>query len=382
MANMDSWIKCSLHLTKTLAVLVLCCLVSACSLFQGQPGTHPVTIGPGSPLTGASSVTVPSGQSSDYGWLLPAGSYHMVTLRSLQAGPSKGQQILCTEPSPDWAVAFGEALQLSAEGKAPSGIGASLSGSSSATENITALVGRTAGVVALRDGLYSACQAYANNIIGKDAYALILSQYGDLLVDLAGTASGGSGTAGATTTTTATPATPAGVAVAVSTGGSNGASAPATASKGATSSSPSDPQVALMQQEILQGLITTCITNSDPTEKPPDDDGTKGGTVVEDTENVLLSTPVENQKGTGTTTYCQQLIQNVVDASSNLLKPQSNPTGGTPNAAAPGGKGAPVADPAILALQIQLNKEGAGLVEDGVYGQKTKAAILKYPNVF
>ena len=36
----------------------------------------------------------------------------------------------------------------------------------------------------MRDGLYAACQAYANGIIGKDAYSIILSQYGMLLVAL------------------------------------------------------------------------------------------------------------------------------------------------------------------------------------------------------
>ncbi len=54
------------------------------------------------------------------------------------------------------------------------------------SEQITALEGRNAGVLALRDGLYTACQAYVNGVIGHDAYALILSQYGNLLVALAG----------------------------------------------------------------------------------------------------------------------------------------------------------------------------------------------------
>jgi hypothetical protein len=178
-----------LKLPYILVTLLLCFLVSAC----GHPDARPVDMGKGASL------------STGSGWLLPAGSYHMVTTRPSPMDSS--QQILCTEPSPDWAVAFGEALQLSAEGKAPSGIDASLSGSSSDTETVTALVGRTAGVVSLRDGLYAACQAYANHIIGKDAYGLIISQYGDLLVALAGNATSG-GTGATSTGGAAAPAVP------------------------------------------------------------------------------------------------------------------------------------------------------------------------------
>jgi hypothetical protein len=36
----------------------------------------------------------------------------------------------------------------------------------------------------LRDGLYATCQAYANGALGQSAYALGLSQYGNLLVAL------------------------------------------------------------------------------------------------------------------------------------------------------------------------------------------------------
>jgi hypothetical protein len=53
------------------------------------------------------------------------------------------------------------------------------------------LAGRTAGVLALRDGLYAACQSYVNGVLGHDAYALVLSQYGNLLVALAGTQTSG-----------------------------------------------------------------------------------------------------------------------------------------------------------------------------------------------
>ena len=167
-----------------------CLLLSAC-----QTQTQPIPLGSSLFLTNSAA-------------LLPAGNVHLVTFRDRD-----GHSVFCSEPSPDWAVAFGHSLTGALSASVNGGGGGSVSGSEATTQAITALVGRTAGVVALRDGLYAACQAYANGIIGKDAYALVLSQYGNLLVSLA--AGGGSGSSGAGSST---PTIPAGVAVAVSTG--------------------------------------------------------------------------------------------------------------------------------------------------------------------
>jgi hypothetical protein len=91
---------------------------------------------------------------------------------------------MCTEPSPDVAIAFGRSLS----GQASIAVqGGTDSGQFNATQTETAteLAGRTAGVLALRDGLYAACQAYTNGALGQNAYAMVLSQYGNLLVALA-----------------------------------------------------------------------------------------------------------------------------------------------------------------------------------------------------
>jgi len=96
---------------------------------------------------------------------------------------------LCSEPSPDAAIAFGASLSGQGSFSQPNGPTVSGTVSAATTEAATQLAGRTAGVLALRDGLYAACQSYANGVIGHDAYALILSQYGGLLVALAGTGS-------------------------------------------------------------------------------------------------------------------------------------------------------------------------------------------------
>jgi hypothetical protein len=96
---------------------------------------------------------------------------------------------MCTEPAPDVAVAFGTSLAASANitGQGTGGAGANTS------EAALALAGRTAGVLALRDGLYATCQAYTNGALGQSAYALGLSQYGNLLVALTAHDAGATG---------------------------------------------------------------------------------------------------------------------------------------------------------------------------------------------
>lgn len=97
---------------------------------------------------------------------------------------------VCTEPSPDVAIAFGKSLSAQASVSQTGGTSGSGQFAAATTETATALAGRTAGVLALRDGLYAACQAYTNGVLGQDAYAMVLSQYGNLLVALAGVNTG------------------------------------------------------------------------------------------------------------------------------------------------------------------------------------------------
>jgi hypothetical protein len=166
-------------------------------------------------------------------FLAPGGDSRMVTIRprpdERTAGP---QQVLCSEPSPDWATAFATARSLSGSGGVSGGPSGSLSVSDGSSEAISQMAGRTAGVVALRDGLYSACQAYANGVIGKDAYALILSQYGNLLVALAGSAGSPS-------------------------------AAPAAAGGGAWP--PGAAAVAQAQQQLVQAAFVACVSENDRT---------------------------------------------------------------------------------------------------------------------
>lgn len=123
----------------------------------------------------------------DSNTLVMGPALRMVTERPREI-PGTGISLptMCSEPSPDVAIAFGQQIAAQGSFSEPGAASASGSVNASSTETATALLGRTAGVVVLRDGLYAACQSYVNGVIGHDAYALVLSQYGSLLVALAG----------------------------------------------------------------------------------------------------------------------------------------------------------------------------------------------------
>jgi hypothetical protein len=180
-------------------------------------------------------------------------------------------QVLCTEPSPDVAIALARSGNLAASGSAPSGPSASLSGTFSSSETASLLAGRTAGVVALRDGLYVACQAYVNGVIGHDSYALILSQYGILLNQLVGSNAGstsdkpGSSDKGGGVST----ALPGAMVLTVA-GGS--ITSPATNSGKSTVSSPTGStttQSTVDHSKRDDLLLVACIDEFDPTRIRP-----------------------------------------------------------------------------------------------------------------
>jgi hypothetical protein len=107
-------------------------------------------------------------------------------LRTISERPhplNDGRNIICTEPPPDVAKALSTALALSASGGNGSAQGAFAFNSVTA-EQLAELAGRVPGLLALRDTLFRACEAYANGTLGDDAYALIVSRYGELLTTL------------------------------------------------------------------------------------------------------------------------------------------------------------------------------------------------------
>jgi hypothetical protein len=162
------------------------------------------------------------------------------------------------------------------------------------------MLGRTAGVVALRDGLYSACQAYANHVIGKDAYSLILSQYGNLLVALT---SGSAASEGAKSPSPASAAS-AGGAASASTGSDSG-------SFGAPSSGHAGPGpylIAQMQQQAIQAIVVACIGEFDPTIRHNEEDSKQE-------RNPLLQR------------HCDSFMDALAKALPDLLKPAATSQG-------------------------------------------------------
>lgn len=129
-----------------------------------------------SPNTGARNIAF--GETIG---LSTTGNLRIITERQRYGMPP----VVCTEPSPDYAIAFNFTRKAKLDLPSPTGT-QSLDGELSSTETIDEGEGRAAAVLALRDGLYNACQSYANGVIGHDAYAMILSQYGALLVALVG----------------------------------------------------------------------------------------------------------------------------------------------------------------------------------------------------
>jgi len=156
------------------AVCVLSVVLAQCGFFA-DPNSWPQKFGFGDSDTLASGANI-----------------RFVSERERRMPNAPPLPTMCTEPSPDVAIAFGRTLALQAQVNAQGGTSGSGSLSAGSSELATALDGRTAGVLALRDGLYAACQAYTNGALGQNAYAVVLSQYGNLLVALA-SPSGSSG---------------------------------------------------------------------------------------------------------------------------------------------------------------------------------------------
>lgn len=119
--------------------------------------------------------------------LATGGNLRLITQRPRQTSSyeESSRVVFCTEPSPDYAVAFKRNADVTVQNVVADKPADQVQVKLASDEQVTNLGGRTGGVLALRDGLYAACQAYANGIIGHDAYAAVLAQYGRLIVAVA-----------------------------------------------------------------------------------------------------------------------------------------------------------------------------------------------------
>ena len=98
-------------------------------------------------------------------------------------------QINCLEPSPDIAKAVSSNFNLGASlgiTGLPSGITPDLAVAfaNARAEAVAQMTNRLATIQLLRDGLYRACEAYANGAISDTTYAVLLSRYDDTMVTL------------------------------------------------------------------------------------------------------------------------------------------------------------------------------------------------------
>jgi hypothetical protein len=197
----------------------------------------------------------------------------MITQRYRQGSPNP---IICTEPSPDVAKALSAAAQASGSGGNGTATGSLAAGGASA-EAALALAGRSTALLGLRDGLFRACEAYANGVIGADAYALVLSRYGQLMTTLflgqdvtgaAGTEAGGSVQSPPVSLTINPPG-----GSAVATGQAQNPSAPAPSQTASTAGSSSSGALALtrMNEDYLNlgynpdALVIMCVNYGDTT---------------------------------------------------------------------------------------------------------------------
>jgi len=137
-------------------------------------------------VNGCSILSTPVGRGYNQNWSWKPGTVYTtgdVRIVTQRKHPVTGQDVVCTEPSPDIAKALSTAVQVSANGgNGTTNVGVNLAGGSA--EAVTELAGRTTALLGLRDGLYRACEAYANGAIGANAYALILGRYGQLMSTL------------------------------------------------------------------------------------------------------------------------------------------------------------------------------------------------------
>ena len=103
-------------------------------------------------------------------------------------GRIKPKRVICAEPSPDIvkavqsAFGFGASLGVNIIGQG-SGQGA-LSISDARAESAAQLGERLATIQLLRDGLYRACEAYANGAFSEVTYAVLLSRYDDTMISM------------------------------------------------------------------------------------------------------------------------------------------------------------------------------------------------------
>lgn len=93
-------------------------------------------------------------------------------------------RIVCAEPSPDVAQALSDSISAAIKVEVAGKGGGSAAFGRSTAEAVAQLGERLGTIQLLRDGLYRACEAYANGAITRTTYSMIISRYDNAMVTL------------------------------------------------------------------------------------------------------------------------------------------------------------------------------------------------------
>ncbi len=103
-----------------------------------------------------------------------------------KGGPGRNtpSRIICAEPSPDVAQTVSDVISAALEVQIKGQGGGAASFGRSTADAVVQLGERLATIQLLRDGLYRACEAYANGAVSSTTYSMIVSRYDDTMVTL------------------------------------------------------------------------------------------------------------------------------------------------------------------------------------------------------
>jgi hypothetical protein len=302
-----------------------------------------------------------------------------------------GQDIVCTEPSPDVAKAISTAFALGGQGGNGSASGG-LATSAGSAEAVAELAGRSTALLGLRDGLFRACEAYANGAIGADMYALIISHYGQLMTTLflgqditgivqptavaqspaisaSATAAPGSSSGSPTASVTVPAETPPASLTGI---------APTPASGAANALTRMNEDYLNLDYNIVHILAVACINQADPTIKTPEDPVTHAHLT-----NPWLTDVCNNLKTALASKGLGQLVNLSVDlVKGNVLTHPVDPTTTTtisstpPKAPAPATKKTSPATSCPTPSAVQITEVQTALMLKGDLDSKTPTGKL------
>ena len=320
----------------------------------------------------------------------------VITQRNRKNSPNP---IVCTEPSPDVAKALSAAAQLSGS---VANKGSVAAGGASA-EAVAALAGRSTALLGLRDGLYRACEAYANGAIGADAYALVLSRYGQLMTtlflgqDVTGAAGTNAGPSVQSPTVMVNLSGSTGVPASPAANPAAGAPSPTGIQPASTTDNSAVAPVALtrMNEDYLNlaynpdALVIACINYADPTRVsapilPVDSTGVMPAATPAGNKYLNLVCPLlfNSTALKMLATTAGDLVKNkvlappvdpaaVASAAQSKSAPKTSPPSPTPSAAKP-------TNAQITEAQKKLAALCTNLKVDGKLGPLTTACVQEF----